>query len=133
MIKNFIWFILITLLSFSCKKNDVQEEKNRFPKVEINSKKFNFGKISQKDTVLYTFLIKNTSEVLYKIDTVGVSCGCTYVKSTKDSVGINDFAEIVVKYIPNSEDTGFISKSIVVKDNSEATFNTFYLEGEVLK
>lgn len=122
---------LLFLLMINCTKQKDDVEKLRLSKVKITEHIFDFGNINKGDTVTYSFVIKNISERKFIIDTVGTSCGCTTTHFTRDSIGKNQIAKIDVQYISDNNSTGKISKSIVVSDNSESGFHTFYLKGEV--
>lgn len=121
---------LLCILFVNCKnKKENSLEKLKLSKVKIAETVFNFGNINVGDTINYSFVIKNISERKFIIDTVGTSCGCTTTQFTRDSVRKNEIAKIDVQYI--ADQSGEISKSIVVADNSETGFQTFYLKGKV--
>jgi hypothetical protein len=121
---------LLALVLVNCKnKKENSLEKLKLSRVKIIETVFNFGNINVGDTVKYSFIIKNISERKFIIDTVGTSCGCTTTQFTRDSVRKNEIAKIDVQYI--ADQSGKISKSIVVSDNSETGFQTFYLKGKV--
>lgn len=121
---------MLSILLVNCKdKNENLPEKLKLSKVKIPQTVFNFGNIRVGDTVKYSFIIENISERKFIIDTVGTSCGCTTTQFTKDSVKKNEIAKIDVQYI--ADQSGKISKSVVVSDNSQTGFQTFYLKGKV--
>lgn len=126
--------IMLLLLFLNCKNNKENVvEKLKLSKVKISDNIFYFGIINKKDTVNHTFIIKNISDKKFIIDTVGTSCGCTTTNYTRDSISKNKIAKINVQFIPNKDDSGKISKSIVVSDNSESGYHAFYLKGKVVE
>lgn len=134
--RNSIFLILCLFflsLFFSCKKEtNLKKTIISKSKIEVLDKEFNFGKKNTKDTILHTYLIKNISNIPYKISKVGESCGCTTTRYTREQVFKDEYAKIEISYIPNSDDSGQIVKSIVVSDNSVEGFNVFYLKGEII-
>ncbi len=121
-------FLLSLIILQSCKHST---EKPSIAKVEIIDKEFNFGSISMNDSASFTFKIKNTSKIPFKISKVGTSCGCTTAEYTKDSINLNELAIIELLFKPNQ--IGHIEKSIVVEGNTDPPFNVFYIKGDVLE
>lgn len=127
---KYFLLLLLSILLVNCKnKKENLPEKLKLSKVKITQTVFNFGDIHLGDTVNYSFIIKNISERKFIIDTVGTSCGFTTIQFTRDSVRKNQIAKIQVQFI--ADQSGKISKSIVVSDNTETGFQTFYLKGKV--
>lgn len=125
--------IFIVLFIFSCKKNqNFDGPKTKVVQVEIIKKEYFFGKAKFGDTIKHTFLIKNVSDSLYKINKVGTSCGCTTVNFSKNKIERNDYAKIEVVYVPSLDENNLVSKSIVVSDNSDMGYNTLYIKGEIV-
>lgn len=132
--KYFIVTVLFFLLFVNCKNKEADALKElKLSKIEIVENTFNFGNINKNDTVNHFFVIRNISDKKYIIDTVGTSCGCTTTSYTRDSISKNKIAKINVQFIPNEDDSGKISKSIVVSDNSESGYHAFYLKGKVVE
>ena len=132
----YIGTLLFMFLFFSCKKKpeSYTELLSTLSEVKIvDDNEFDFGEINHGDTLTHTFILKNVSQNVYKIENVQVSCGCTTVIFTRDSVKTQDYAKIKIEYIPSQEDSGLVKKSIVVSDNSKSGFNTMSLKGIVLK
>lgn len=125
------FFLLpLSILLVNCKnKNENLPEKLKLSRVKITQTIFNFGDIHVGDTVKHSFVIKNISQRKFIIDTVGTSCGCTTTQFTRDSIRKDEIAKIDVQYI--ADQAGKVSKSIVVSDNSQTGFQTFYLKGQV--
>mgnify|MGYP003575802156 CR=1 FL=1 len=130
--KYFTVIVFFILFFTNCTNKDKKVlEISKMSNVEILDNTFNFGNIKVYDTINHVFFLKNISDKKFIIDTVGTSCGCTTTSYTKDSVSKNEIAKIYVKFIADKEDFGKVSKSIVVSDNSQDGYHTFYLKGTV--
>ena len=99
--------------------------------IKLIEKEYNFGKISLCDTISHTFKIQNISEIPFKINQIGTSCGCTTSNFTKEEVNLNEFVIIEASFIPTKDKVGKIKESIVIDCNVEQGFITFYLTGEI--
>ncbi len=122
----FLYYTFILILITSCNKT------NEIIYADIKyQKEIDFGIINLKDTVTKSFKIKNISSIPLVIKNVKTSCGCTLVKLNDTVIGENESTNITAKYIPNHNDKGKISKSIVVQANTKTGFTVLYLKGIV--
>lgn len=121
-------FCFICCFFLSCKKT-VSTNDDLYSSIFIEEKEHNFSKKNANDTISFTFKIKNISNVPYEIIAVSQSCGCTTTNFTDGPILIDEYADVTVEYIPESEDFGEVMKSIVVSDNSNEGFQVFYLKG----
>ncbi|WP_290700936.1 DUF1573 domain-containing protein [Lacinutrix sp.] len=114
--------ILILIIS-SCNSN------NGVSNIEIDNQNIELGLLKIGDTINKSIFINSIGKNEFKIDSIGVSCGCTLVKYDKSPIPKDQSAEIKIRFIPNEK--GKFNKSIVVEGNSDPPFNVFYLKGEV--
>lgn len=110
---------------FSCSKKE-----SKFPILKVE-KEYNFGKITLNDTIKHIFKLQNVSESSLKISQIGTSCGCTGAIISDSIIEKDKFAEIEVKFIPQKENLGKISNSIVIEANTNPPYTTLYLNGTV--
>ena len=120
---NKLKVLLFILIVSSCQPNNV------ITNVELDSQNIELGLLSIGDTINKSIFINNIGKNELKIDSVGVSCGCTLVEYDKLPISQNESAEIKIRFIPNEK--GKFNKSIVVEGNTNPPFNIFYLKGEV--
>lgn len=67
-------------------------------KIEFEEKLFDFGMISQGDTVLHTFVFKNTGTAPLSILSARGSCGCTVPSYSKTPVAPGESGKVAVKF-----------------------------------
>jgi len=85
--------------------------------------------ITMKDTINYTFKIKNISKNDLILEDVQSSCSCTITSFTKKNVKLNEFAEIKVMYVPIGK--GKVKQDIVLVANTKPRFTILNLIGSV--
>lgn len=117
---------ILLFLILGCSK---ENKKTAKAILKLPEKVFNFGEISQKDTINHRFEVINNSEVPLTIKNVNASCGCTVPFWDKKPIAPSQKGFIDITYIPNS--SGSINKSIVVETNTDSAFNVLYLKGFV--
>ncbi|MGE4288015.1 MAG: DUF1573 domain-containing protein [Salinivirgaceae bacterium] len=97
--------------------SDLSEaEKAKAPKIEFNENTFNFGTITQGQSVDYIFEFKNTGKSDLIIRKTKASCGCTVINPSKSLLKPGETAELKVKF----DSTGKLNrqnKSITVITN----------------
>ena len=125
--KLYLPSILLFLILGCSKENNSSKTTNAI--LKLPEKIFDFGKISQKDTINHRFELINNSEVPLTIRNVSASCGCTVPSWDKEPIAPSKKGFINITYIPNS--SGQINKSIVVETNTDSVFNVLYLKGFV--
>lgn len=118
-------FVIISLLLFSCNSN-----RNNLAEIEINKVRY-FGTIKVGDTIKREFYLKNLSENSLKIKNLKPSCGCTVAKIKDSIIHKNSYTKITAQYIAESDDVGFIEKSIIIEANTNPAFTVLYLKGRV--
>lgn len=97
--------------------------------VEFSSKSYDFGVISMRDTVDYTFKIENLSDQDLILKGVESSCSCTITYFTKEPIKKNQTAKIRVEFIPFEK--GTFNKSVVLYANTKPKFTVLSLNGVV--
>lgn len=102
-----IFSLIILGLGFFGYFNSIPELKNKegnLPKIEIEPKTFNFGKVNYGKVLIFSFKIKNIGKKVLEIKKVATSCACTTAKARKKSLEPGEETELLVKY-----DTGAMS------------------------
>lgn len=114
--------LIIFLAFFSC-KIDEGDTKISFPNQVY------LGEMSIKDTIFKEIEITNLGNNSLKIDSIGVSCGCTVVDYNKSPIMTNQRSTIKISFRP--EQKGIINKIIMIDANTDPPFNIITLKGEV--
>jgi hypothetical protein len=68
------------------------------PKIEFEKKLFDFGVISQGDTIFHTFTFKNNGTAPLSILSAVGSCGCTVASYSKTAVAPGENGKVDVKF-----------------------------------
>ena len=125
-IKHFksLAILLLGILLFSC--NNIEP---KIAEIYLENRNIDIGSLSINDTITQKIYLKNHSDNLLKIDSVGVSCGCTVVSFDKQPVSKKDSIGLTINFIPDH--LGIFDKSIVIDANTDPPFTIFHLVGEV--
>jgi hypothetical protein len=91
---------------------------DKYAKIEINDQYHNFGKISIRDTVNYSFQIKNVSNIPFLISKVLPGCTCTTTGYTKGIIKTGEIATVSAKFIPQSTKLGAVKSTVLVQCNA---------------
>jgi hypothetical protein len=101
------------------------------PIVGFDSTSFNFGVITQGDTINHTFKILNTGKSDLIIRKVNSSCGCTVAKPTKDIIPPGMSTDLKVHFDSQGK-SGTITKSItVITNDPKHPSSTLYIQGNI--
>lgn len=119
---TFSFIFIITLISCN-------NQTDRIAEILVNNNSIDIGQLSLKDTITKTIYIRNKSENQLKIDSVGVSCGCTVVSFDKQPISKNDSIGLTINFIPDH--LGVFDKSIIIDANTDPPFTVLHLVGEV--
>ena len=109
-------------LNFSCNlidgKNEATMSKQdsliaqaNAPIIQFEEETFDFGTLSEGDTVQHEFKFKNIGKSALQISNVQVQCGCTVASKPEYPVGIGQSAKIVVRF--NSKGKAGTNKKFV--------------------
>lgn len=93
------------------------EELKNAPKIEFESKIFNFETINQGVSVDHVFVFKNTGKSDLIIRKTKASCGCTVVNPSKNVIKAGESAELKVRFNSNGK-RNKQNKSITIITNS---------------
>ncbi len=93
------------------------EELVNAPKIEFDSKVFNFGKLNRGESVEHIFAFKNTGKSDLVIRKTKASCGCTIVSPSKKVIKSGESAELKVRF-NSAGKKNKQNKSITVITNS---------------
>lgn len=98
--------------------------------VEFNKREFVFDTIAQGDTVVHTFIVRNTGSKELIIANAFGSCGCTVPEYPKAPVAVGDSANIVVRFNSAGKE-GDQNKSVTLQLNTEKHEEVIFLRGFV--
>jgi hypothetical protein len=98
--------------------------------VAFSEKEFLFDTINQGDTVVHTFVIKNTGNKDLIIANAFGSCGCTVPEYPKNPLSPGTEADIVVRFNSAGKE-GDQSKSVTLQLNTERHEEVLFLRGFV--
>ncbi|WP_285008998.1 DUF1573 domain-containing protein [Pedobacter faecalis] len=120
--------ISTTTLQLACKQTKADTQPAM---AEIKSKEYHFKTIKYPDSVNAHFTLRNIGKNDLLVKAVETSCGCTVASITKDSIPAKDSAIVAVTFKPDSNQVGYIRKSVVLKLNTEDIFHVVYISGNV--
>jgi hypothetical protein len=118
--------LVIGILTY---KKEVKYDK--FTTVQIENNPFDFGTITENDTIKHSFKITNTSKTLFVIEQVVPSCTCTVSKTDKKVCNINETANIVVSFKPKPQQKGKVKTVVFVQCNAEKGVIKLELTGNI--
>ena len=146
---DFLSFLLICMMTVSCKKEVALTDKNsnltreesiateslestatvvkpeqpadgKYPEMTFVEKEFDFGDIKQGDKVDHTFNFKNTGEADLIITNAQASCGCTIPDYPKDTpIKPGESGKIKVTF-NSAGKSGPTMKTITISCNTES-------------
>ncbi len=93
-----------------------EKQKKNSPKIEFETKEFNFGKITEGEKVDYTYTFKNTGKTDLYIRKTKASCGCTAVNQSKEAIRPGENGTIKVTF-NSTHKKGMQNKIITVITN----------------
>ncbi len=91
---------------------------------------YNFGKIKKNKPVTVEFEFKNPGMIPLIIENVESSCGCTVPDYPKQPIMSGASGKITVTF--DAKTTGYFSKTITVKSNTDDGVSYLYIKGEVI-
>lgn len=102
------------------------------PVIQFTDSVYNFGKITQGESVSYSFDFINKGGSSLIISDVRPSCGCTVPQSwPKHPVKPGDAGKIEITF--NSEGrTGEVTRTIRITSNAKPNINILYIKGEII-
>jgi hypothetical protein len=102
------------------------------PKIGCAAPEFNFGIRNDHETVVHSFVVKNSGDTPLAISRVKASCGCTAVKSGAKSLQPGESTTIEARFTLKGR-RGKQQKSITVESSDPATPRLrLWLKGEVV-
>ena len=90
--------LLIGFICIGCKDKKQQEENLLPTEMSFSEKSFDFGSMTQGETVLHTFTFTNTGNNKLRISNVETTCGCTTVDYPKESIAPGGTGKIEVAF-----------------------------------
>ncbi|PIE86243.1 MAG: hypothetical protein CSA05_01650 [Bacteroidia bacterium] len=108
-----------------------EEEKAKAPLINFTEKSFDFGTLTQGQSITHEFEFKNAGKSDLMIREVKASCGCTAVKPNKKQIAPGETATIKVTFNTRGK-RGRQSKSITIISNDPQNSRTvLWIKGMV--
>jgi hypothetical protein len=118
--KKIIFTLILIIGAFAGIKAQTPEGPKNGPIIQFKESTFDFGDISQGDSVQHVFEFKNTGTTPLIISEVITTCSCTAPKFTKEAVMPGKSGEILIKY-NSAGKQGLQNKVITILSNSTNT------------
>lgn len=108
-----------------------EKQEVKTPNLEINETSFDFGEITQGESVTHDFVIKNTGEGDLIISAAKGSCGCTVPEWPKGPITKGEEATIKVTF--NSEGKlGMQNKTVTLVTNAIPNTKILTMKGNII-
>ncbi|HCQ14532.1 DUF1573 domain-containing protein [Flavobacterium sp.] len=137
----FIYFLLI-LITVSCKQKELNEKSvltkenveivNSQGLLETNELTFNAGKIKKGTPIKHTFNFKNTGTEPVIIIEKTMSCNCTNLKSSNDTIAPQQNTSLEATIDTKDKDPGYGEATITVKTNGKRKFFLLAINFEII-
>lgn len=137
----FIYF-LIVFITVSCKQKELNEEKVSNKKsvsiissngnLECSELVFNAGKIKKGTPIKHTFNFKNTGTEPVIILEKTMSCNCTNLKSSNDTISPQQNTSLEATIDTKDKDPGYGEATITVKTNGSRKFYLLSINFEIV-
>ena len=104
--------------------------KKQFSKIVFEELEYDFGKITEGDTIAHKFIFKNDSKIPLEITSADATCGCTRPSFPFIAIEPGEEGYIGVQYISINKE-GNQKPEITVQSNGSPQPITLYLTGYV--
>lgn len=126
---------IVGLFAISCNKksessSETISKEQKVAKIVFEETEYNFGKITQGDTVRHTFTFKNDSDEDLLISNASASCGCTIPEWPKEPIAPGERGKIEVKFNSTGK-SGVQNKVVMITANTNPNVTNVALKGEV--
>jgi hypothetical protein len=101
------------------------------PSFKFEEEEFNFGKITQGESVSHDFKFKNVGKEPLVIADATATCGCTKPSFAKDPIKPSGNGVIAVTFNSTGK-MGMQDKAITITSNSKDGVKVVHLKGEVM-
>ena len=141
-----LFLIISTVLLFSCENKqkealsstensipvELRPSLEKKPVLTFDQPSVIFGRMTEGDSLIYTFHFKNTGNLPLKIISVNASCGCTTTKWTKELIQPGKKGQVKMKFNSMGR-VGKNAKTITVYANTMPIENQASFKAEVKK
>ncbi len=111
---------------------DKPTNKDHQAKIEFHENEYDFGTITEGDSVFHDFMFVNKGNARLLINDVSSSCGCTFPMWPKGFIRPNDSGKISIIF-DSHEKVGWQLKTITVVANTSPTQTEVSIKGFVQK
>ena len=122
--------ILSTVVNNPITAQEVKQE-GPLPELSFETLRYNFGDITQGETVSHQFVFTNTGEGDLIISNAKGSCGCTVPKWPKKPISPGEKAEIKVTFNSSGRE-GKQKKTVTLVTNAIPNTKVLTISGEVI-
>lgn len=138
---RFVFGCFLVISFFSCdvrRKDKVADDQQQkieqalkdSTTVQLIDTVYNFGTITEGESVTYSFKFKNTGTKPLVINSASASCGCTVPEKPEKPIMPGEIGFMKVVFNSRGK-SGHQEKAIIVSSNAKPFFPDFKLTGEV--
>jgi hypothetical protein len=134
--------ICVVCVAISCKQKELNEKSvltkenveivNSQGLLETNELTFNAGKIKKGTPIKHTFNFKNTGTEPVIIIEKTMSCNCTNLKSSNDTIAPQQNTSLEATIDTKDKDPGYGEATITVKTNGKRKFFLLTINFEII-
>ncbi len=121
----------IAIIASSCKLNEDKAVIGGKPILFFEKDTLDFGILHKDSIFLGEFKYQNVGTDSLKLIRVQGQCGCTEAYFSQKLLLPKHNGFVAVEYKPNPQDSGLVIKKILIENNTDTIFRTFYLKGIV--
>ena len=118
-----ILFLLVCLMFL------IFSQTNKAPKIQCDEPTYDFGTISQINTIKHKFVIKNIGNDILKILNIKVTCGCTVTKIKEKNIKPGKQTDVLVELDLRGTDGEQLKEIIIESNDSDNKYYRLYLKG----
>jgi hypothetical protein len=100
-------------------------------KLELDATSFDFGTVSEGDTLKHVFKVKNTGAGPLKIERVRTSCGCTAATTTSKEVAPGGTTDLEVTFNTKNR-RGKQKKTVTIVSNSPGSPHSIDISADII-
>ncbi len=105
--------------------------KGEKPKIEFKTKSYDFGTISQGETVKHSFIYRNAGEAALIIASIEPGCGCTVTEDAPEEPLLPGESDTLTVTYDSKGHQGIQNRTVSIVANTAPKTTTIRMKGEV--